>query len=654
MTLLPITLLILTLLCSPWLMAGTLKSAADDPLLLKQRKVFVAAEKALAKNDLSTYQQLREQLINYPLLVYLDYQETVKNLEQQSTQSIKNRLVHFEDTPLQRKLHKRWLKLLAKARLWPTYLEFSKQHEGSVTEQCRHVHAYIKTNQIEKAYAAIPRLWLSGKSQPKACDPVFNHWIASGHLTEKLLWQRFHLAMSQRQLSLARYLKRFFNKQEVIIADLWLTLYKHPQKVEKLLAHDHPMRDEMVTQILNRLAWRDVKTAFLAWDKFQTLDIFSEQQQQKAIYALAQGLAKDPNKKLNHRFNNILPDNFEFNSRLSEKILQAALQQNDWDKVLQLATPLSTREQNEEQWRYWQARALSQLGRKKQAHKVWLPLSQQRSYYGFLAAKRLGAKPKLEHVALQTEKGLAEKLALKPSLQRAQELYILNRLRSARQEWNHALKNATQEELRAAARLAQSWNWPSQSIITLAKLRAWNDLELRFPLAHRQAIDGHAKSHGIDSAWIYAILRQESAFISDARSSAGARGLMQLMPRTAKQIAQELQSNLLNLDDLFRPEINIKLGTGYLNKIYRDLQENPVLATAAYNAGPRRVKSWLPDQPQASDVWIETIPFHETREYLKRVLAYTVIYSYRLGDSNKIIPKKWLAPIESRQAFKGA
>jgi soluble lytic murein transglycosylase len=266
-----------------------------------------------------------------------------------------------------------------------------------------------------------------------------------------------------------------------------------------------------------------------------------------------------------------------------------------------------------------------------------------------MAANQLGVPPSLAHIALQTDQDLTDKMALNPGLQRARELFKLNRPMSARREWNFALKEADPEALRAAARLAQSWEWPSQSIITLAKLRYWNDLELRFPLTHQKTITGQAAGHGLDRAWVFAILRQESAFISDAKSSAGARGLMQLMPKTAKQVAKELKHTPLKLEDLFKPDLNIRLGTGYLNKIYRQLQENPVLATAAYNAGPHRVKSWLPDQPQATDIWIETIPFHETREYLKRVLAYTVIYNYRLGEQSKVVPKKWLTPIEAKR-----
>jgi soluble lytic murein transglycosylase len=224
-------------------------------------------------------------------------------------------------------------------------------------------------------------------------------------------------------------------------------------------------------------------------------------------------------------------------------------------------------------------------------------------------------------------------------------LKALGRERQARREWNLALLGASEDELKSAALLARQWDWPSQSITALAKIRYWNDLELRFPLDYREQIDRQADAHGIDNAWIYAIMRQESAFTPDARSRAGALGLMQLMPQTARQVASTTYQRKIKTDDLLSPQVNIALGSSYLNQVYRQLQENPVLATAAYNAGPHRVIKWLPDNRQETDIWIETVPFHETREYLKRVLAYTLIYTHRLGDTPTQLPEKWLEPI---------
>jgi soluble lytic murein transglycosylase len=618
----------------------------DEAKLLQQRSIFTAAEEALEKQEMQTYFQLRDKLLDYPLLPYLDYQETLATLEQQSIESITNRLSWLEATPLTHKLRRHWLALLAKEELWTSYLAFSREG-GSIEQQCNRLQALIETGSAGKAFKGIEPIWLSGRSQPNACDPVFKAWQEAGQLTTTLVWQRINLAMSAGRTRLASYLKRHLSGSDSAMLDRWLKLYQRPEQVVTLLRVDHPMRDEMVTQAIRRLAWRNLDAAFIAWEKFHNQAIFSDYQQRKIVYALASRLARDPDKKINQRLIALLPSHLQLDTKLSEKRLQAALQENDWPWVLQTIEALSPQEQQQEQWRYWHSRALIQLGRKQEGMELLQSLAKERSYYGFLAAQRLGDEPNLAHIALQADLQLVQGLAKRPGLKRALELLRLDRPLLARQEWNLALQGAGKEMLKAAARLAQQWEWPSQSILTLAHLRQWNDLELRFPLAHREAITDQAKDHGIDTAWIFAILRQESAFISDAKSSAGARGLMQLMPKTAKQVAKELKQSPVKLEDLYQPEVNIKLGAGYLNKVYRQLQENPVLATAAYNAGPHRVRSWLPEQSQASDIWIETVPFKETREYLKRVFAYTVIYSYRLGDLPISLPMEWLRPIEA-------
>jgi soluble lytic murein transglycosylase len=326
------------------------------------------------------------------------------------------------------------------------------------------------------------------------------------------------------------------------------------------------------------------------------------------------------------------------------------LQSGDWQLVLVTIEGLPKPDQQHERWRYWKARALISQGKAGAGEEILKVLSDDRSYYGFLAAQRLGDQPKLQHERLDAETNLMQRLLQDPALQRARELHHLGRCLAARREWNLAMRQRSDDELRAAARLAEQWDWPSQVILTLAKLRQWNDLELRFPLAHQHKITALAQDAGIDKAWIYAIMRQESAFMQDAKSPVGARGLMQLMPKTAESVAKELQLAISDPDELYQPELNLKLGTRYLNKIFRRLQENPVLATAAYNAGPRRVVNWLPKQAQAADIWIETVPFRETREYLKHVLAYTVIYNYRLGEDPSRPQSVWLRPIKASSA----
>jgi soluble lytic murein transglycosylase len=220
------------------------------------------------------------------------------------------------------------------------------------------------------------------------------------------------------------------------------------------------------------------------------------------------------------------------------------------------------------------------------------------------------------------------------------ELYALGRIIDARREWFHMVKRLDDEELRATARILADWGWIDRAIFTAARARYWDDLELRFPLRHRTLVDRYADERQLDPAWVYGVLRQESAFTADVRSSAGAVGLMQLMPATARRVAREYKMAAPSDKALIDPETNISLGTGYLRMMLDDLSSNRILATAAYNAGPHRVKRWLPPDTMDADIWIELIPFRETRLYVQRVMAYAAIYERRLGETPTRLSKR--------------
>ena len=610
------------------------------------RQDFLAAEQSLAAGDRQTYLQLKQRLQTYPLLPYLEYQELISRLSADQTESIRAFLHEHADTPLTRQLLQKWLSLLAREQRWKSYLKFSTPG-GSVSQQCDRLQALIKTGQQQLAYAKVEPIWLSGHSRPKACDPVFKAWTDADHLTDSLAWRRVELAMSSGKTGLARYLKRFLPVEEQKWVESWISLHQKPRGVKQLLQGHHPMRDEMVVHAIRRLARQDIAKAVEAWQLFHNDPVFTDEQQLKVARTLAAYMVRKPDSQLSRQLSNLVPSHLRLDPKLSDKQFQAALQQNDWNQVLITIDNLSPEVRSKERWRYWRARALIQLGQNGAGETLLQSLAKERSYYGFMAADRLGDRPHFLHQSLTADKTLVARLATLPGLLRARELRALGRNLAARREWNLALQHGSTEELKAAAILIQEWDWPSQTIMTLAKIRYWNDLELRFPLNHREQVDQQARDHGIDSAWIYAILRQESAFATDARSRAGAMGLMQLMPRTARQVAAKKNLGSFNPQDLFLPKVNIELGTSYLSQVYRQLQENPVLATAAYNAGPRRVMKWLPEEAQPTDIWIETVPYRETREYLKRVLAYTLIYNHRLGNTPTQLPASWIKPIEA-------
>jgi soluble lytic murein transglycosylase len=231
-------------------------------------------------------------------------------------------------------------------------------------------------------------------------------------------------------------------------------------------------------------------------------------------------------------------------------------------------------------------------------------------------------------------------------LRRARELYLLNRDWQARSEWRHVTSSLTKRELKTAALLAHRWDWHSQAITTLARTGYWDDLRIRFPLPYRGRVLTGADRQAIDPAWVYAIMRQESLFRPDVKSPAGALGLMQIMPATGRKIAGDLQLARPGDYAILRTDTNIRFGTYYLRYTLDRLQGNPMLATAAYNAGPRRVEQWLPERGKVeADIWAETIPFKETRKYVKRVMEFATVYHSLLEDDAAGAMKARMKPV---------
>jgi soluble lytic murein transglycosylase len=263
-----------------------------------------------------------------------------------------------------------------------------------------------------------------------------------------------------------------------------------------------------------------------------------------------------------------------------------------------------------------------------------------------MAADQLGKPYELNHKGLVFEEDQVSKVSATPALKRARELYKLDRLDEARREWRQMRAGLDDRQILLASRLAQGWGWHEQGVQGAIATSAWDHLAMRFPLAYREQFHSAAREQGLDVNWIYALARQESAFRHDARSHRGAIGLLQLLPATARQTAREAGMPYNNLATLLDPKANIQLGTAHLSTLLKEFDDNRILATAAYNAGAHRVRQWLGKETADldSDIWVETMPYHETRQYVRRVMAYTVIYGYRRGEPpGHLLTKRELA-----------
>jgi soluble lytic murein transglycosylase len=596
-----------------------------------QRSTFLRAEQALARGSSKEFEQLSKGLRDYPLYPYLEYQALSKRLERASTSEVGRFLETYEATPLADQLRASWLDQLADQRRWSDYLKF---YDGSrsTSQRCNHLHALIVSGKADLAMPQVDEIWLHGRSQPSDCDPVFDAWSKAGHRTPDLVWRRIEKAMEAGEWRLANYLGRYLSNTDQAWVKRWILLHRNPERAAQTeqFHTTHPYREAMLSHAVRRLARWDGTQALTLWQEIKPHYPFSRAQILDTEHYIVRNLVRTPGAAAYAFIRSVEVGQDDL--KVHEARIRAALLREDWPQVMRWIAALPREERDKEHWTYWLARALEGTGDATAAKALYAKVAGERSYYGFLAADRIGIEYHLYHAETPASEQLVEQIANMDSVKRAHELFALKRWIEGRREWRTATSGMDAEQLKAAAKLAEQRGWHDQAIFTLARTGYWDDLELRFPLEHAKLVEENARRHGIDNAWVFAVMRQESAFMDDAQSHAGAMGLMQLMPATARSVARKvLKRKPPRRHELFQPDTNIALGSAYLKQMKGQLGDSAILATAAYNAGPHRVARWLPERTLPADIWIELVPFKETRGYLRRVLAYTVIYEKRMG-----------------------
>lgn len=609
-----------------------------------QRKLFLKAEAALKLGRFTEYRKIEHRLNDYPLYPYLRFIELQRNISKSSTQKIQQFLQTYHNTPLANKLYYRWINSLARRGKSNTLIQYFRPTQNTRL-LCNYANALHKTGKQGMAFSLMGELWLTGSSLPKGCDPILKKWSKAGYMTSSRLWARIHLVMNKGKRRLATYIGKALPKEERFWLSLWKKVQRNPEYVLK--SHQHfkdqhsPIMHWILVDGMTRLSRSKPLIAAKYWKENRDKYNFNAEEKERIERRLSLSLARAATPLSRDTLKELKLESRDV--RVITPHILSAIGDKDWENALEWLNNLKSNERHSERWSYWRARALEEMGRLDEARSLYLQITDNRSYYSFLAADRIGDRYQLTHRPLNTPAAELLKLQHIPAVARAGELYQLKRIVDARREWHFAIQHMDKPQLLIAAQLANKWGWHDRSIITLALAQHWDDLELRFPLAHKTYIEKQAKHEDINPAWAFAVIRQESAFTTDARSSAGALGLMQLMPRTAREVARSLRIKRPRQRDLLKSNINIKLGVRYLRKLQERFNGNSVLATAAYNAGGWRVKSWMPkDVPQSADLWIENVPFTETRKYLKRVLTYTIIYEQRLGLESKSLLKRMM------------
>lgn len=498
-------------------------------------------------------------------------------------------------------------------------------------------------------------LWLTGDSQADECDPVFEWMRAAQQLTEDDYRARYALAIEAREFTRARWLARSLDDAALEQANDWLRARSNPEQFVD--THDRRPDTEVaraqLAYAVERMTYRDPQQALELWKRVADVYAFAPQTRHATLRHIALWTARDN-----------LPGAYELLTGLppqaqDEEVMRwrarVSLRAERWMDLLSDIATMTAAERDSEQWRYWRGIALARSGRDGPATAMLAPLAAERSYYGFLAADELGLPYAFAHDSLEADETVIESLAKRHDLMRARELFLVGLDSRGRSEWDAAIAGLSTAEKTQAAVLAQRWGWYSRAIATAASAGHYDDLALRYPLPFRQSFEQYASAASIPTTWALGIARSESLFMPDVRSRAGAVGLMQLMPATGRQVAREIKLPYSGLDTLTDPNHNIRLGTSYLGSMIARYDGNHVLATAAYNAGPHRVDRWLPQSSVVdARIWIENIPFNETRDYVRRVLAAETIFHWRLtGEMRRLsdtLPQVQPLPADQRLA----
>jgi len=598
----------------------------------QQRLQFQLALQAMQNGDNEAFEQLHSNLQSYPLYYYIHYKSLQPRVKLASFSEIERFLSYGGNTAYGNEIRQVWLEMLAKQGDWSNYLRIYAPQK-SVALQCYHAQAQFVTGQKSPTLSEdLKKLWLVGKSQPPSCQEAFGYMASHQMLTEDLIWQRIQLAMQEGQIELASSIANYLPAQQAGWVSVWIAVHKNPQ--EMLSAFNQPndkIAADIIVHGIKRIAASNVDAANQYWHFLQNRYTFTEAQRGNALREVAFAAIKQNHPRAIELAAAV--PKIAFTKEFNEKRFDFAFERQNWRALAQFFNHVDEADLKENmRWWYWYGRALQEIGQTGQSEKVLMKLANERDYYGFLAADQLGISYNLQNSPITfTEAEKQEVLA--GSIGKAYEFSMIGMMDEAKKEWDYGIGIFTPHQQAIAAVLAMQWGWYDKAILTAGKAGFYDDLRVRFPLVYLDHLKQKARMQNVDLGWVYGVIRQESIFKQGARSKAGAMGLMQLMPSTASYLARKMGLDINSRSEVYDIDMNTSLGTAYLREMLDTFDGNYMLATAAYNAGPGRAKRWAEEREcLPADLWVELIPFTETRTYVKRVLFYTAVFESLLGQ----------------------
>jgi soluble lytic murein transglycosylase len=603
---------------------------ASLPVCADQDQDFLEAYDAFDAGNQAKLADYANKLKNYVLEPYVAYWQIKLRIEDTSPAEVRNVISHYSDTPVAGLLLTDWLKSLGKRQQWDLFnQEYVKSSNDDIELTCYGFQGRIYRNDPEVLREARP-LWFSGQDLSEGCTPVFNALFKEELLDEEDTWQRIRLALESGNTGVARRVNEYLPAKQKLDLGVLDKITRNSNRFLEKRVFNFKTRGgrELVVYAINRTARTAPLIAYQHWSNIK--ENFSDADQKYMMGRLAYYAASQllPEADTWYEWVNLKSLN---DTQLEWKV-RSALRADNWLHVISAINHMSPSKQQQANWRYWKAVAFIEQGNISDAQPLLVPLSREHNFYGQLAREELGTPLEIPMGTYQPSPEEIDDLLKNATIKRALAFYRLNLRTEGMKEWALATRNFNDRQLLAAAELARRYQLYDRAINAAEQTVQLHDFNLKYLAPYREFLQERVNKLGLDEAWVYGLIRQESRFIMDARSNAGASGLMQIMPATAKWLAKQIGIKRYSKTEITSLNTNITFGTYYLKQLLNSMDNHPVLASAAYNAGPIRAQSWRSRKPIEGAIYAETIPFSETRDYVKKVMNNTMYYARQFGQ----------------------
>lgn len=615
--------------------------------LADQESDFRTAREAFRTGDAIRLDKVAGRLKDSLLEPYVTYYQLRMRWGTTATAPVKLFLSRTDESPVVDQFRGEWLKFLGRRGSWEAFAE-EYPHLVNTDDELACYALQMRQHSGEAgALSEARNLWFRGEEMPDSCTPLFAAAMKSGDIAEPDIWQRMRMTLESGNTTLAKQLIKKLPKEQAFPATELGAAAQNPRRYLEKTRFENagPGRRMAALFALQRLSRQSPQMAYAQWQRIA--DHFSGEEQRYFFGWLGFSGAQAHDERALDWF--AVAGDDALNPKQLAWRTRAALRMQNWHEVWASINAMSAQQQNEGAWRYWKARALKALGRPAEAEPLFVDLSREYNFYGQLAAEELGSGPGAGMISASYQPDDAEIEAIQalPGIQRTLLLYSMDMRTEGSKEWAWAIRNFSDRQLLAAAEVAHQNEIYDRSINAADRTVQLHDFNLRYPAPYRDAMQENLRKHGLEEAWVYGLMRQESRFTTKVKSDAGAAGLMQIMPDTARWVAQRMGMKSYRKGLIHQLDVNIKLGTYYMKTVFNQFDENPVLASTAYNAGPTRARQWRGTEPLEGAIYIETIPFDETRDYVKKVMSNTVYYSKLFVASSQPL-KQRLGIIEAK------